>query len=56
MKLKPCPFCGGKVELEEDFRGMKFIACNGYKCPQHVDHPSWDIDTKDVIKAWNKRS
>ena len=44
-ELKPCPFCGGKAENEVDWIFCKDCGV-GYE----------DIDIKQAISAWNKRS
>lgn len=51
MKLLPCPFCGGKAELSDDYLFFS-VHCTNADC---------EIETKrfrfklDAIKAWNKR-
>ena len=69
--LKPCPFCGSKVELEKNplwygnGRGYKncyefVIRCK--KCGCRVDQPKNDSvyrseekAKKNAIEAWNRR-
>ena len=65
MKLKPCPFCGGKAELTEcgvhcTNAGNVENCCNVFlvypanakaKTPQEIT----DDIRKRSIKAWNKR-
>ena len=52
--LKPCPFCGGKVELYSDRicfdREDYWIACEECGCKQ-----ARSISKEAVIEAWNKR-
>ena len=53
VKLKPCPFCKGEVELWKYSEAIKcrFI-CK--KCKVEVEFPR-GIDSKDCIKKWNRR-
>lgn len=55
VKLKPCPFCGGKPELEILGGGSDIgfsISCNKRKCLE----PYAIRSTKRLaIKAWNRR-
>ena len=49
-KLKPCPFCGGEAEYDEDFFGRAYIQCSN--CEAHLqDKKAY----QDCIEAWNKR-
>ena len=59
VKLKPCPFCGRKVNLEEE----RNISIPGWKI--NCEHEDWcylcdvwydEYDTaEDCIQAWNTR-
>ena len=53
VKLKPCPFCKGEVELWKYSEAIKcrFI-CK--KCKVEVEFPR-GLDSKDCIKKWNRR-
>ena len=31
IRLKPCPFCGGKVREAVGINGLKFFCCTDYK-------------------------
>ncbi len=49
-KLKPCPFCGGEAEYDEDFFGRAYIQCSN--CEAHLqDKKAY----QDCIEAWNTR-
>lgn len=58
-EMKPCPFCGGEVELRDKLdRGYgdetSFILCT--KC--HMWFEKFDyrgMDHKSIIEEWNKR-
>ncbi len=55
--LKPCPFCGGKAELQKVLIGDSYIIqCVGRTTPLCADLPSPIISGKNVaITAWNTR-
>ncbi|MEA2037283.1 MAG: Lar family restriction alleviation protein [Nanoarchaeota archaeon] len=54
MKLKPCPFCGGKAEVmektDDDHVWCKIVSC--YSCWAKTG--LFD-KREDAIKAWNTR-
>lgn len=55
--LRPCPFCGGKVELRYEIRGGDetfSIHCN--ECHIHFTKFEWVArDASAVTKEWNTR-
>lgn len=52
-ELKPCPFCGGEVELVGVNSGNPFhIWCENCELEFGVDK---DYHTYQVIEAWNRR-
>lgn len=53
VKLAPCPFCKGEVEL---WKYREVIKCRFIckKCKVEVEFPR-GIDSKDCIKKWNRR-
>jgi len=52
MKLKPCPFCGGRAKLKSDAtEKLWWIICQG-KCLATI--PPMD-GKEDIIEAWNMR-
>ena len=58
IKLKPCPFCGGKAELASDvFDGRRvwFVRCLWSGGGVSVE--SFDRDTpQEAAKLWNRRA
>ena len=64
MEILPCPFCGGKADIDEvsagsvDPRSVAFsvscVAENEEPCPGYAGGASWSRRS-DAIKAWNKR-
>lgn len=51
-KLKPCPWCGGKVSVRPGWRGGYYIWCVGYSCNILPVTPNFDTEAA-VIEAWN---
>jgi Lar family restriction alleviation protein len=49
MKLKPCPFCGNKVELHHPIAWLWNIYCS--KCPVEMQ----GRNEQELVKAWNRR-
>ena len=69
IKLKPCPFCGGKAEISTCFhpdypRGMIMVRCKNCKARSltfgiafnMMDSHETTLDegTKYVARAWNR--
>lgn len=52
-ELKPCPFCGGKAEVNED-SGYFGVCCCDTSCIAHDIEPLYD-DEHYASKAWNRR-
>jgi len=50
-KLKPCPFCGGKAEYDNNDRGAEWIYCTECGATSSMKR----IGTNEAIEAWNKR-
>ena len=47
-RLKPCPFCGGEVEVFEGYTGW-YIECD-------CGNSTWACDTKEeLVECWNTR-
>ena len=60
-ELKPCPFCGGKVELMNLFTPIPMFYCmNTQTCGAVVsfDNPQCNHDkwNKFKVMAWNRRA
>jgi len=50
-ELKPCPFCGSKAEIYQDYEGSWTIECT--VCFAR----SWPRkDKEQAIEAWNRRA
>ena len=57
MKLKPCPFCDGKVILDrhDDFTGLApEIYCRDKTCRTRMSC-KLDSDIPELIERWNRR-
>ena len=61
IKLKPCPFCGGKAEKVEKhdnltFKTLIYIRCTDCYAATHIyDKFSEWFDEKYMIECWNRR-
>ena len=63
-ELKPCPFCGGKPYMAQNYLGQKYVRCP--ECGAVVwgkDTDDWRISTigekkaeKAAADAWNRRA
>jgi Lar family restriction alleviation protein len=50
IKLKPCPFCGGKAEMVSDFEDEHYVYCTGCKGGwKTMENP------EEAAAAWNRR-
>jgi endogenous inhibitor of DNA gyrase (YacG/DUF329 family) len=56
-ELKPCPFCGGKVKLDED--GFYMFCCDncgaGVAFAKETEDGAEDMNKEESIHAWNRR-
>lgn len=59
IKLKPCPFCGGKAELmKNDFWSSAdwwYVTCSNPHCGVHAetsDRPT----PQEAAEIWNRRA
>ena len=59
-ELKPCPFCGGEAEVNEDRLDgytIFIVSCENSKCPVIVETMHRAGNTKaQAIEAWNRRA
>lgn len=59
LKLKPCPFCGGKADKETWVTrpvleyGTGWIGCRNCRCYMKFTHG--DYGKNLAIEAWNRR-
>lgn len=53
MKLKPCPFCGGKAELSDDYLFFS-VHCSNPDCEFEIETKRVEVKS-DAINAWNTR-
>lgn len=58
IKLLPCPFCGGKANLNYNEKFYEYYVDCGLEHGSCVAIPStWPFATKEeAIKAWNTRN
>lgn len=50
MELKPCPFCGGKADIGEQYDGLYFVICTACLSSS----PS--SKSKELVERhWNRR-
>lgn len=56
VKLKPCPFCGGKVKIVNmgDIGDFYMIVC--MKCPVSTGFGFKSKTKRGAIEAWNERT
>jgi Restriction alleviation protein Lar len=56
MKLKPCPFCGGKAAFRDDGRSGEYVECRKCRACSAMMFPE-KCDVKGLIaERWNNRS
>ena len=55
-ELKPCPFCGGEVEVREASFGITgVVTCGNCKTKFVIPWNEAESD-HDLAKAWNRRA
>ena len=59
MKLKPCPFCGGKAIIAKITYGevntFYSVTCDNWRCAVATVVPNYS-DKEEAIEAWNRRA
>lgn len=57
-ELKPCPFCGGRAELQDDLgredRIFYRAVCGDVGCQGHYCN-SWSMTPEEAAGRWNAR-
>lgn len=51
VELKPCPFCGGKAELDRIGNPLFSIRCKNIQCFCLIEK----LTLKQAVEAWNNR-
>jgi len=65
-ELKPCPFCGGKATVDQQYdetwdgeeAGVDLycdIGCENDDCGVKPSVSSWDSTYEDAVERWNTR-
>ena len=56
-ELKPCPFCGGKVDLIPNINtaGKNLFNIYCVRCDYEFAHFCVDSSMKSLIEKWNRR-
>lgn len=52
-ELLPCPFCGGKAEIQRNCYEQYFVVCKNCKCVMWAEYCR---DAEQVKSAWNTRT
>lgn len=55
-KLKPCPFCGGKVRRIIGSTGETFFKCDVCDATVWFDSHYCNVHKREAIEAWNRRA
>ena len=64
MELKPCPFCGGKVNFAYDMQflpsgircGECHILVRFYRVKPSKPHEPFERELSEYAEAWNRRA
>ena len=56
MNLKPCPFCDGKAQVEEQWNGRWSVWCSNLDCFVRYTAIRTFRDEESAAEAWNRRS
>jgi hypothetical protein len=55
MEIKPCPFCGGRAEVQAGGFGERYVKCMNENCGAGLDGGIWFRTDSEAIEKWNKR-
>lgn len=55
IKLKPCPFCGGKVNQVKGIGGIIFFECTRRSCGAMISFRKYGIGRLEIDK-YNRRA
>ena len=56
VRLKPCPFCGGKADYQA-YRTGQYVQCRKCKATSDIFNHNdfWEINRIAAAEAWNRR-
>lgn len=56
-RIKPCPFCGGRIKAIKSFAGMLLFKCRGEcGCIVSFDKTGCNNHPEKVIEVFNRRA
>jgi Lar family restriction alleviation protein len=55
VKLKPCPFCGGKAMIEEGYDSMAGIKIYFIECMECKAGLFGGVNKEKELEKWNRR-
>jgi len=53
--LLPCPFCGGRAEMNHGGFGEFFVTCANDNCGGRLGTGIWFTTVAQAIDVWNRR-
>lgn len=55
--LKPCPFCGGKANIDRDYTNNAYVYCTKCEISTRIYMTGLNslTGTQQAIEAWNRR-
>jgi hypothetical protein len=54
--IKPCPFCGGKAEINLGDFGERYVTCADDNCGGRLGSGIWFTSEIDAVRVWNRRA